>query len=135
MIQHGKPAPGCPRFSRSKPPRRRSAHEGGPAPVPSLPIAAPVNRHLDRRSRPKRQHLNAADRAAAFGRGGSIQLGRVRGEGQDRVEDALSTRFQAFLHDMNMGIEPVTSGDKTLYRLRASGGIEPAFGGAVRAWL
>lgn len=37
----------------------------------------------------------------------------------------LSGRF-LYLHDANMAIEPVKSGDNTLYRLRASGGGEPA---------
>lgn len=62
-----------------------------------------------------------ADRPPASG-GSTIQIGAFSSEGKARSAwKTLSARF-SFLAGLSESIVPVQSGDKTLYRLRASGG-------------
>lgn len=75
-----------------------------PAPVAAAPVTIPAE----------------ADHGG--GPGGSIQLGAFSTEGGAKSAwKSLSGRF-SFLQDLTMVVMPVKAGDKTLYRLRASGG-------------
>lgn len=91
------PAPARPPAVAAPPPPARPAAPP-PAPVPAVPATAP-----------------------AAGGVGVVQLGAFSSEAKAKAAwKTLSSRF-AGLRDLGLAISPVESGDKTLYRLRASG--------------
>ncbi|NIJ07907.1 hypothetical protein FHS31_001517 [Sphingomonas vulcanisoli] len=99
------------------------------APAPAAPPVAPLPRTVDAPPLPAPVPVAAKPEAPAIPPpptgGGAIQLGAFSSEAKAKAAwKGLSTRF-AFLHDMTMAVQPVTSGDATLYRLRASGGDVP----------
>jgi hypothetical protein len=76
---------------------------------------------IDMGAVPEEPVTQGAPKAAAPGAEGSIQLGAFSSEaGAEAAWKALSGRF-AYLEPLGHSVVPVASGDKTLYRLRASG--------------
>ncbi|MDO6416486.1 SPOR domain-containing protein, partial [Sphingomonas sp. BIUV-7] len=79
-----------------------------PAPIPKAPVPA------------------APSAPSNAGGSGVIQLGAFSSEAKAKEAwKSLSSRF-AGLRDLGLAISPVESGDKTLYRLRASGAANGA---------
>lgn len=92
-----------------------------PVPVKPLvtarPVAAPVAK-----AAPAPVHAARAEPAASPGGGAQIQLGAFGSEAKANAAwKTLSTRF-TFLAPLTKSVTPVASGEKTLYRLRATGG-------------
>lgn len=95
------------------------------APVPAKPVKEKPN--------PKPTAAKPAAPAAAPAAGGStIQLGAFSSQAKANAAwKSLSGRF-SFLAGLSQSIVPVQSGDKTLYRLRASGGNADDICGRLR---
>ena len=99
-----------------------------PAPMPAVapasapaPVAAPVKQPVKTPPKPKPVIAAAPEPAPASG-GSTIQLGAFSSQAKATAAwKNLSGRF-SFLAGLTQSVVPVQSGDKTLYRLRASGG-------------
>jgi cell division septation protein DedD len=106
---------GAPPIADAAPPRLPA----GPAPkseaagTPATPASAPV---------PARPTAADAPSRPAAPNGGSVQLGAFSSTATaEQAWKKLSKRF-GYLEQLDHVVLPVQSGDKTLYRLRASGG-------------
>lgn len=103
-VAKAQPLPATPPVAAVAPPAAK------PAPAPAPKPAAPV----------------ALTATPASGGSGVVQLGAFSSEAKAKEAwKTLSGRF-AGLHDLGLAISPVQSGDKTLYRLRASGAANAA---------
>lgn len=92
------------------------------APKPTAPAAASAAPKAVAKSPPKPAAAPVAASAPASGGSGTIQLGAFSSQAKANAAwKNLSGRF-AFLAGLTQSVVPVQSGDKTLYRLRASGG-------------
>lgn len=91
-----------------------------PAPVTAQPPAASLKPAAKAPSKPKVAAAPAAPEPVSGG--STIQLGAFSSPAKANAAwKNLSGRF-SFLGGLNQSVVPVQSGDKTLYRLRASGG-------------
>jgi len=115
----GAPATPAPAPAAKVPPHPALAYApptAASAPVVKAPPAAPTPKA------PPAPPKASAPAAPPSAGSGTIQLGALGSEGKAKqVWKALSGRF-TFLQPLAMSITPVKVGDKTLYRLRASGG-------------
>jgi cell division septation protein DedD len=94
-----------------------------PAPSADATLSNKVAPPAPKPAPPKPQPTTAApaEPAAPTGAGGTIQLGAFSSQAKaNSAWKSLSGRF-TFLKGMSQSVLPVQSGDKTLYRLRASG--------------
>jgi cell division septation protein DedD len=113
-------APGAPQQAAPAPAAR-------PAPAPTSPPAAAVPSAVAKPAPAPKPDVPPAPAAApTVGGTGVVQLGAFSSEAKAKEAwKSLSTRF-AGLRDLGLAISPVQSGDKTLYRLRASGAANAA---------
>lgn len=89
--------------------------------VAAKPVAAPVAKPAQAPVRVAKAEPAAAP-VASSGGGAQIQLGAFGSEAKANAAwKTLSTRF-TFLAPLTKSVTPVASGEKTLYRLRATGG-------------
>lgn len=103
-------------------PVTQGPHSAAPAPAPAQTAQAPAP--APAHPAPAPQHPAPAPQhpAPPAGGGATIQLGAFSSQAKANAAwKNLSTRF-SFLAGLTQSVVPVQSGDKTLYRLRASGG-------------
>ncbi|UAK24821.1 SPOR domain-containing protein [Sphingomonas nostoxanthinifaciens] len=118
-------APAAPHATATVPARPAAAAPvptmANPVPAPAQP-APPLPRLVPKPVPVVPPAATATEKPAPVIGGGTIQLGALNSEAKARsVWKSLSSRF-GFLAPLAMSITPVQVGDKTLYRLRASGG-------------
>ncbi|PZU10670.1 SPOR domain-containing protein [Sphingomonas sp.] len=119
----GAPAPGTPGPAARPAPAPAAKSPALPATPPVAVVPSPVERPKPVPAPP----VPAAPPGAPMAGGtGVVQLGAFSSEAKAKQAwKTLSARF-AGLRDLGLAISPVKSGDKTLYRLRASGAANAA---------